>query len=380
MRMLVRARELDAIRVRLLEVVADDLVRVVAAVEVLSDALVQFRPVRLRYPAVGDVADEDVMEAEAAFPLVNESAALETAEIGVLERAQIFEVYSGEQAPEHGRAAYDFELSGTEAVEPTCDQRFDRRRSLVERHVGCFRRKCQQLFGKERIPACVLDDPLFHVGCDRSARELLHERGDVIRSEWLELDDEPRRGRAAPTRARLEQLAPSQAHKQDRSAGPLAEVLDEVEERRLGPMDVVENDDQRPLAGDDLQQAAYRPEGFACGGRSLGDPDDFRDAPRDLLGVVLAAELRAKRGQRYVRHGLAHDLGDRQIGRAGAVRHAAADEHGCFFADRHDELARETRLADPRLAHDRDDRARLLLPRALERIAQLPQLSLASDE
>ena len=61
---------------------------------------------------------------------------------------------------------------------------------------------------------------------------------------------EPRsRRRARPTRALLEQLVARRAEQQDRRAlGRVEHVLEQVEEGRLGPVDVVDQRDQRAVA------------------------------------------------------------------------------------------------------------------------------------
>ena len=55
--------------------------------------------------------------------------------------------------------------------------------------------------------------------------------------------------------------------------GPVAlvgEVLDELEERRLGPVDVVEDEDERPLARTRLAELAEEPGDLGCRRRRLG--------------------------------------------------------------------------------------------------------------
>ena len=57
----------------------------------------------------------------------------------------------------------------------------------------------------------------------------------------------------------VEQLRPREAEQQDRRAArEVGDVVDQVEERRLAPVDVVEDDDERPLAGGVLEQRADR--------------------------------------------------------------------------------------------------------------------------
>src|SRR6185436_3190744 len=48
---------------------------------------------------------------------------------------------------------------------------------------------------------------------------------------------------------------------------PLGEVVDEIEQRRLGPVDVVEQQQDGPRAGEGLEQASHGPVRLAEGAR-----------------------------------------------------------------------------------------------------------------
>ena len=66
---------------------------------------------------------------------------------------------------------------------------------------------------------------------------------------------------------------------------PLGDVLDEVEERRLTPVDVVEDDHERTLPRERLEQSPHRPEALlGAPGRPLA-----RRERRDVLGDELAS-------------------------------------------------------------------------------------------
>ena len=100
-------------------------------------------------------------------------------------------------------------------------------------------------------------------GCEDPARRPPRARrraGRLVRRERLE-----QRGRciqlaAAPGGSHVEQLGPCHAQQQDRSVpAEIGDVLDEVEERRLAPVQVVEDDDDRPLGGASLEQLAEGP-------------------------------------------------------------------------------------------------------------------------
>jgi hypothetical protein len=101
-------------------------------------------------------------------------------------------------------------------------------------------------------------------------------------------------------------------------------VLDEVEERRLRPVEVVQDDHQRAVAGERLEQLTDRTSSSPRSARS------WRRVPRpgnpvgNQLSVVLTLDERGEVG----RSGgceLAHNVNEREVGDALAVRRAAAD-------------------------------------------------------
>ncbi len=59
----------------------------------------------------------------------------------------------------------------------------------------------------------------------------------------------------------VEELGPSEAeHQNRRVACPVPEMLDEIEERRLGPVDVLDHERKRPFARTLFERLPYRPE------------------------------------------------------------------------------------------------------------------------
>ena len=66
---------------------------------------------------------------------------------------------------------------------------------------------------------------------------------------------------AAQSAVRLEELRAGGADdEQRRVARRVGEVLEELEQGRLGPVDVLDHDHERPVAGETLEDAADRPE------------------------------------------------------------------------------------------------------------------------
>ena len=68
----------------------------------------------------------------------------------------------------------------------------------------------------------------------------------------------------------LEELLAREADDRDRLLPLVCEVLDELEKRRLGPVDVVEHEDKRPLASTRLAELTEEPGELGCGRRRLG--------------------------------------------------------------------------------------------------------------
>ena len=140
---------------------------------------------------------------------------------------------------------------------------------------------------------------------------------------------------AAPAGPQLEQLRPGDAQQEDRRvARPVRDVLDQVEERRLRPLDVVE-DDERPFRAG-LEQLAERERRPRRG-----------EVPSTLVRLGAQPE---------------QDLDERPVGDALAVVEAAAAQHSARPPAIAEELLDEPRLADPGRPEQREQVARA--PRA----------------
>ena len=130
---------------------------------------------------------------------------------------------------------------------------------------------------------------------------------------------------------RLSSSSARHAEQQERgAAGEQRDVLDQVEERLLAPLDVVEHDDERRLL---LEQLAERP------------GDLLRRRARLRLAEQRTDRRRGRRiGRQHVE--LLHDLDDRPVGDPDPVGQAAAANDPRL--DRGERLRREPRLADAR--------------------------------
>ena len=111
---------------------------------------------------------------------------------------------------------------------------------------------------KSGLPSAACRILVAHVVGDlRSAGEPRDQQLAVLGGERLEQDRRRIELAAAPAGPELEQLGTGDAEQEDRRvARPVGDVLDQVEEDGLGPLEVVEDDDLRPLRRARLDQPA----------------------------------------------------------------------------------------------------------------------------
>ena len=249
----------------------------------------------------------------------------------------------------------DAPLAGVELVEPGREQRLDRRRHRdVAAVLGPHR---HHLLDEEWVAAGRFEDPLAELAGNRVG-ERLDQLIRLLGRQRLEQDVGRVQHAAAPRRPGVEQLRPRHAEEQDRRvAAEVGDVLDQVQEGRLAPMHVLEDDDDRPLSRARLQQLA--------------------EGPGDLLGRAgrgLVAENRGERGRRAVLglgQQLLHDLGYGPVADPLAIGEAAAASHGRAL-QRAEKLLDQARLADARRAQDREQVAGALARDAGEGILEQP--------
>src|SRR5262249_55347810 len=147
---------------------------------------------------------------------------------------------------------------------------------------------------------------------------------------------------ARPAGPEFEKLRPRETDEQDRGVpDPRREVLDQVEERRLAPVDVVEDEDDRPAARERLEEKPRRGEGILDAPAGILDADEggdvcgcrlvveyVRELAPGLLGGVVVPDA----------HGLADGLGKWPERDALSVWQAAAARHERRLAEVGEEL------------------------------------------
>ena len=214
----------------------------------------------------------------------------------------------------------------------------------------------EHLLDEEWVSARGACDLVAQLGGDLLRDELV----DVFVSQRLE----PERHR--PGGAALGELRPRHAEQQDRGTrGQERDVLDQIQERLLAPLDVVEDDHDRPFCRGLLQRLAERPGDLLRGCRSLRLAQQRPDRLRGGLFGGPQVELLQYLDDRPVRDPL-------PIGRAAATHDRRVDGS--------QSLRGEPGLADAGIADDRHQLAALLRPYALPRLPQDPELALTAHE
>ena len=167
-----------------------------------------------------------------------------------------------------------------EPVEAGGEKSVDRRRNReVVRGRAVLGQHREHLLDVERVALRGLCDPREEVGRElRLPAQELEQRLGFRLGQRIEHDRRRTRGGSEPAGVLLEQIRASHADDQDRRvADPAEQVLDQVEEGRLRPLQVVERDHERHVAREALEQPADRPHRLLRGARCCRR---FRSRPR----------------------------------------------------------------------------------------------------
>ncbi len=300
----------------------------IGASEPVRQSLVELRPELFRHRPVRRIADQEVAEAKRL--LVRHERGLGANELLTHEARQLFVELGPElrrDKLDHGPSMEDLALDGSvaddqpflvgEQIEAGLQQRMNGRRHDDVAVAVALSHHRNHLLDVERVP--------FGRSCDALSRALAQRRlAEQVLDQVLALVCaqrlEQERGRvqlaAAPVGSRVEKLGARDAEEKDRGVSrEVGDVLDKVDEHRLGPLQVVDDHDLRPIRSPRLEQPAK------------GDARLFRSRRDDALG------LDADRCQH---------LDERPVGDAFAVREAAAAEDVSRVADPFEEVCDES--------------------------------------
>ena len=283
-------------------------------------------------------------------------------------------------------------LLETEQVEPGGDDPLHRlrQRQLLDR--APLAEHAHILLGVERVPARPREEGRLR---------LRREHGLLQQSEYelsgLRLRERRQRDRgrvrlaATPAGPPREQLRPRARDDEQRNARrPVDEVVDEVEQMLVGPVQVLEDEDERPLRGEILEEPPPSRERLAATvAARLGgarEPDERPQVQHDpgvghaVVELPLGALGRV--GLEDPKLGLDH-LAERPERDAVAVRQAPAlppRDDVRVGLDQVVELEHEPALADPGNADERHELHGALLAGARERVREHVELAAPPDE
>ena len=178
-------------------------------------------------------------------------------------------------------ALHDDAHVAVERVDACLEERVDRRRNDDLAVAAVLAHHREHLLDVERVPGRRVRDalPQHRRRATASGDERVHELGALLRRQRLEQERRRVQLAAAPARPNVEQLGARDAEQEDRRiAREVGDVLDEVDEDRLGPLQVVDNHDLRALRRPRLEQP---PKGELRLRRRPADDRIRLDADRD---------------------------------------------------------------------------------------------------
>ncbi len=176
---------------------------------------------------------------------------------------------------------------------------------------------------------------------------------------------------------------------------PVEQVLDEVEQARVGPLHVLEGEHRRVALGQALEEEAPGGEEvLLVASLVLGQPEQVREPRLEEVPLLAVEDVLLQRGVQLGLRGRrflvlgdaaahAHHVGERPVGHALAVGEAAPAVPVDGLGDAVEvlvELPRQPRLADAGDAGDGDEVGLLLVGAAVEEVLDLPQLAVTPDE
>ena len=350
----------------------------------------------LREPGVGDVANQDVLEAigllarDRGAVLAGEKVALQQAVEDGIELADVGRQVADGAFPEdpsdHRGALQQPLLVPGQPVDARGDDRLQGVRDPL-RGGAALEQHPRRLFDEERVALGLLQQ---HRAL--GVRELvigeqrIEKLFALLRRERLELDRSRTQAPSAPAGTDVEELRPREADDQQGCVlDALGEVLDQLEQRVLGPVDVFEHEDQRLGIGQLGGPFVRRPGDLLLA--ALGfDPLEHAHGEGEQVGHRVVTATGAELGHGFVDRVVVRDPGrdldhlcEGPVRDALAVRERAAGENcRAFHAVR--ELTREAALADARLAVDREEMRATVADHASKRVVQQLELVLAADE
>ena len=179
----------------------------------------------------------------------------------------------------------------------------------------------------------------------------------------------------------LQQLRACETQDQEGDvSGRPGDVLEEVEQRRLRPVGVLDDQDVRPRLGQRLEQPAKRPHGLFSRPVLAREAERSRDRVGDDGAVALSVQEPGQSFTCLAAGRLADHLAERPERDPLTIGETAPDQSGPAVGHFLQQLAGEPRLPDPRRSHYGQECRLTLHERVLERLQELGELCPPSHE
>ena len=315
---------------------------------------------------------------------------------------------AAERLAEHRGVLHERTLRIGEAVEARGDQALQRLRHVeradlpddaVRRPVlddeAAVEKHADRLDCVQRDPLCTVENRVHDVlrhARDEAGEELLHRR----RRERLEIDGREGALAGAPGRPPLRQFRACERDDEDPLvARPLEQVLDEIEQALVRPLQILEHEHDRVRVGHPLEEQPPRGEELLLLALLRSSPPQKLQQPwLDERALFLVEDVLPEGRTKLLRAGLLafvlgdaaahpHHVGERPVRDAFAVGEAAAAVPPDRLRDPVEvlvELPADPRLADPGDAGDRDEVRLALVGGRVEEILDQAKLARAADE
>ena len=253
-------------------------------------------------------------------------------ELSTLDGAALEDVALGRREPLEARLQHTLDRGRDRERGPVADHHpgvaLASQVSLVDQHPD-------RLLEEEGIPLCTPHDRSCLGREPGGPHQVLDELIRLLVRQWLDRQRHGSRVTPRPCGAFIQQFGPRRTEEDDGvGRGEVGDVLEQIQQRRLRPVHILEDGDERSSSGERLEQPANRPVGlFRRRGRP-GEAEELRQPLGDQRGLRRSLQQPLDPGADLVGAvpvvdpgDLGEDLDDWPVRDALAVGEAAAMDH-----------------------------------------------------
>ncbi len=247
-----------------------------------------------------------------------------------------------------------------------------------------LQKRTEQLLDEEWVSLGPFYEETSELGGQLRAEQLLEEMNGLRLWKRLEPDRSRVAAAATPRRPAVQELGTRRRQQHERALYLTDDAIEQVEEIVLGPVQILDEHDDRPLGSEGLEEADYGGlELLACIERMKSARDveperesEYRvpaEARQDVFRSIAVEDPEV----------LLEHLAQRPVGNSVAVGETPpgpAERHRLLVCEQLPKLAHEPRLPDTRLAGDRHQVRLSLRDRAPVGDAEQLELVLTADE